>query len=162
MLNLNDPRHTEQVAFNWELWDRDIFEEFDEEEISSGLSGFSKLGNLRKSVRYVRKDITAFISQPDIFGTYRLFSVSCAVKVRLFDISSRGSLIAGPSGLDLRKNQKVMLTLIFDSNMMFEFTAKVVREVTEDRKLYGIKFDKVNNDLGEYLLESQSDLIFKL
>lgn len=154
MLNLNDPINTQQAAFNWQLWDRDIFEE---EKTDSNFGG-----NQRKSVRYVRKDITIFISQPDFFGSYSLFSVSRATKVKLFDISSRGALIAGPSRLILKKNQRLKLTLIFSTNKMFEFTAKVVREVTEERKLYGLKFDKVNDTLGDYLLESQSDLVFRL
>lgn len=154
MLNLNDPINTPEVAFNWQLWDRDIFEE--------ETTDFNRGGNQRKSVRYVRKDITTFISQPDIFGSYSLFSISRATKVKLFDISSRGALIAGPSRLVLRKNQRIKLTLIFNTNKMFEFPAKVVREVTEERKLYGIKFDRVNDSLGDYLLESQSDLVFRL
>lgn len=154
MLNLKDFTYTEQAAFDWQLWDRDIFDEED--------TYYTPGGNQRKSVRYVRKDITIFISKPDIFGTYNLFSVSRATQVKLFDISSRGVLIAGSSGLLLKKNQKVMLTLIFNTNKMFEFSAKVVREETERRKLYGIKFDKVNDTLGDYLLESQTELIFRL
>lgn len=154
MLNLKEPTFTEQVAFNWQLWDRDIFE-----EESSDLNPVS---NQRKSTRYVRKDIAVFVSQPDIFGSYSLFSISRPTKVKLFDISSRGVLIAGPSNLVLRKKQKIMLTLIFNTNKTFEFLGTVVREVTEQRKLYGVKFDKVNDALGDYLLESQADLVFRL
>lgn len=153
MLNLDDPLDIRDIAFDWQLWDRDIFD--DEHLIISH-------SNQRKSIRYVRKDVTVFISRPDIFGTYRLFSVSRATKVKLFDISSRGVLIAGPSRLLLKINQKIMLTLIFDSNKMFEFPAQVVRQLTEGRKLYGVKFDKVNDALGEYLLDSQGSFNFKL
>jgi hypothetical protein len=117
--------------------------------------------NQRKSVRYVRKDVTVFISQADVFGFYTLFSFSRAIKVKLFDISSRGILIGGPSRLKLRKNQKILLTVIFNSNKTFEIPARVAREIMEERKFYGIKFDKVNDALGDYLLESQTDLIFK-
>lgn len=116
--------------------------------------------NQRKSVRYVRKDVAVFISQADIFGFYSLFSHSKAIKVKLFDISSRGMLIAGPSGLRLKRGKKIVLTVIFNSNRMFEISAVVVREIIEERRFYGIKFDKVNDALGDYLLESQTDLVF--
>lgn len=152
MLNLEDPLQTEYVIFDLERWHRDIF---DDDELSV------EHNNKRKSVRYIRKDLTVFISQPDILGTYSLSSISRATEVKLFDISSRGVLISGPSRLDLKINQTIMLTLIFDSNKMFEFPARIVRKLIEDRTYYGIKFNRVNDRLAEYLLESQSDLVFK-
>ena len=159
MLNLRDFTYTnftytEETAFNWQLWERDIFDEED--------SDYNRGGNERRSVRYVRSDITVFVSKPDIFGSYTLFRVSRPTQAKLFDISSRGVLLAGDSKLALRKNQTVKLTLIFNTNRMFEFPARVVREVTEQRKLYGVKFDQVNDELGDYLLESQTELIFRL
>lgn len=154
MSSLKDSTYIEQVAFNWQLWDRDIFSE---ENIAD-----SPAGNNRKSIRYVRKDIAVFVSKPDVFGCYSFFKSSRVTRVKLFDISSRGVLIAGSLLLKLKKNQKVKLTLIFQTNKSFEFSARVVREVTEQRKLYGIKFDKTNIELGEYLFESQEDMKFKL
>lgn len=146
-----DFANIENINFDLYFADTDIF------EIAKSDAQYQ---NQRKSVRYVRKDVTVFISQADIFGSYSLFSHSRPIKVKLFDVSSRGILVAGPSWLRLRKNKKILLTLIFNSNRMFEISAKVAREIMEDRRLYGIKFDKVNDGLGDYLVESQSDLIF--
>jgi hypothetical protein len=81
--------------------------------------------------------------------------------VKLLDISSRGALIGGPSKMVLKTNQKIMLTLIFFSNKKFEIPARVTRQLVEGRTFYGIRFDKVGDELGDYLLESQTDLIFK-
>jgi hypothetical protein len=110
--------------------------------------------NKRKTVRYVRKDISAFISQADIFGTYSLFSHSRSIRVRLLDISCKGSLIASPKKLN--SNRKFRLTLVFNSNKKFEISAKIVRELTRNRSFYGLKFDSINNELGDYLLESET------
>ena len=117
--------------------------------------------NRRKSVRYVRKDITASISQEDIFGTYSLFSYSQVFRVKLIDISSRGALVGVPTKLTLKVNQKIMLTLIFDSNKKFEIPAKVVHNLTQGKRFYGLKFHRPNDELGDHLLETQADLIFR-
>jgi len=109
--------------------------------------------NKRKTVRYVRKDISAFISQADIFGTYSLFSHSRSIRVRLLDISCKGGLIASPKKLN--SNRSFRLTLVFNSNRKFEISAKIVRELIRNRSFYGLKFDSVNNELGDYLLESE-------
>lgn len=117
--------------------------------------------NKRTSVRYVRKDITVFMSQPDIFGSYSLFGYSRAVRVRLLDISSRGVLIAVPLKIKLKINQKIKLTLIFNSNKKFEISATVMRQLFEGRCFFGIKFNEVNDELADHLLESQTELVFK-
>lgn len=153
MPDLDNPTEdTDNAAHNLSFLESDVFD---------AVHIMVKYKNQRKSVRYVRKDITAFISQADIFGTYSLFSYSRAIKVKLIDISSRGALIGGPSSMALKINQKIMLTLIFSSNRKFEFPSTVKREITQERTFYGLKFDAVSDTLGEYLLESQSDLVFK-
>lgn len=152
MSNLDTPINTKNVDFELNPMENDIFDD-------STL--VTRYQNHRKSVRYIRKDITAFISQADIFGTYSLFSYSRAIRVKLLDISSRGTMIGGPSKLVLKVNQKIMLILIFNSNKNFEIPARVMREIVQGRTFYGIKFDKVENELGDYLLETQSDLVFK-
>jgi hypothetical protein len=111
--------------------------------------------NKRKTLRYIRKDITALVNQADIFGTYRLFSVSRFIRVRLLDISSKGSLIASPE--KLKPNRQVMLTLVFDSNKKFEIPARIVREIRRRRSFYGLEFEKVNDDLADYLVTSEID-----
>lgn len=141
----------DDIPFELYLVDDDVFDD------SKLITNYK---NKRKSVRYVREDITAFISQADIFGTYTLFSYSRAVRVKLLDISSRGVLVGGPSYLVFKKEHKVMLTLVFNSNRIFEIPTKVMRQLNEGKKFYGLKFDAVNDELGDYLLESQSDLVF--
>jgi hypothetical protein len=152
MPKLNDPMNVESTTFEIFLSNDDIF--YDAKVVD-------KYKNQRKSVRYVRRDITAFISQPDIFGCYSLFAYSRTIRVKLLDISSQGVLIGGPSKLVLKINQKVLLMLIFNTNKKFEIPATVTRQLVEGRTFYGIKFNKVNDDLGDYLLESPHDLIFK-
>jgi c-di-GMP-binding flagellar brake protein YcgR len=146
MPNLEDSIDTEYVINNLYLDDSELIINYK---------------NQRKTVRYVRKDITAFVSQADIFGSYSFFSCSRAVRVKLLDISSQGVLLGAPSELVLKLNQKVMLILIFNSNKKFEIQARVKRQLFEGRRFYGVKFDKVNDELGDYLLESQEDLVFK-
>lgn len=152
MPNSDKSVSTEDVTFQLYLTDSDIFDE---------VSVTTTYQNQRKTVRYVRRDISAFISQADIFGTYRLFSHSRAIRVKLLDVSSRGVLIAVPSTCSLKLNKKIMLTLIFNTNRKFDIAAKVVRELVKGRRFYGVKFDKANDALGDYLLESQSSLVFK-
>lgn len=153
MPNLDIPMNMENAAF--ELSPEEEYDIFDAAYLTT------KYNNQRKSVRYIRKDITAFINQADIFGTYSLFSYSRSIKVKLLDISSRGSMIGGPSRLALHINQKIRLTLIFNSNKKFEIPAQVKREIVNGRTFYDTQFNKVENDLGEYLLETQYDLLLK-
>ncbi|MEY4768072.1 MAG: hypothetical protein RL637_711 [Pseudomonadota bacterium] len=112
-------------------------------------------GNKRKTVRYVRKGITAFISKADIFGGYQLFSFSRCIRVRVLDISSNGCLIACPEKLKIHR--KIRLTLVFNSNRHFEISAIIVRKLAEDRKFYGIRFDHAHDELADYLLESDNE-----
>lgn len=152
MSELEVPVETKNVTFERYLRDSDVFDD------SQLITHYQ---NKRKSVRYVRKDITAFICQADIFGCYSLFSSSRAIRVKLLDISSRGVLLGGPSKLVLKINQKVMLILIFNSNRKFEISARVMHQLVRGRRFYGVKFDKPNDELGDYLLETQEDLVFK-
>lgn len=152
MPNSDDSIDSEYVVNNLYMVDDNIFDD------SQLITTYK---NQRKTVRYVRRDITTFVSQADIFGGYSLFSYSRAVRVKLLDISSQGVLIGAPAELVLKTNQKLMLTLIFNSNRKFEIQARVKRKLVEGRRFYGIKFEKANDELGEYLLESQGDLVFK-
>ncbi len=162
----------EDIDIEVELFDFDAPDEifdFSEEDFSE-LSHFehddlgidpsvNSFHNQRKTVRYIRTDITTFISKADIFGSYSLFSHSRAIEVRLLDISSKGALIASPDSV--RINKKILLTLIFDANRKFDIPAKVIREAPEARKVYGLKFETIHHELGDYLLETQTELIFR-
>lgn len=50
---------------------------------------------------------------------------------------------------------------MFKSGRTFVIKALVVRHSVSSADEYGIKFDRYNNELGEYLFESQENLIFK-
>ena len=110
--------------------------------------------NQRKTVRYIRKDIIVSISNTNIFGVH-----GKQMDVKLLDISSKGALIA--SSKNMRINSKVRLFLVFGGGHKFEVNTKIHRKSVGEQKLYGIKFEKVNDELAEHLLESQTELIFK-
>ncbi len=147
----------------------DDFFDLPEEDLSIlGLLAHDDLGidptmenynNQRKTIRYIRGDISASINRSDIFGGYNSFSYSDSIEVKLLDISSKGVLISSPKKINL--NKKINLVLIFNCNKRFEIPSKVVREETYAEKIYGLKFDKARHDLGDHLLETQTELVFQ-
>jgi hypothetical protein len=117
-----------------------------------------KTPSRRIGVRYVREDIAASVCKISIiiFG----IGFSREITVELVDISSKGVLISTTSKLRVKK--KITITLKFEDNKSFTIKAKIVRgELSPRQNLYGIKFDRLNNDLGDYLLETQNKLVFK-
>ncbi len=109
--------------------------------------------NRRVATRCVRPDIAAYISD------LGLLSFGKTISVRLLDITSKGVSIA--TDKKLSANQKLTLTLCFYSGKTFVIKAQVVRIVPLSRFEYGIKFNRLNNGLGDYLLATQSQLVFK-
>lgn len=117
-----------------------------------------KIPSRRIGVRYVREDIAASVCKISIL----IFGIGFTreITVELVDISSKGVLIATTS--KLRVNKKITITLKFEDNKTFTIKAKIVRGVLGPiQNQYGIKFDRLNNDLGDYLLETQNKLVFK-
>jgi hypothetical protein len=113
--------------------------------------------NQRIAVRYIREDISATVCKISLF---RLgFPFAKDILAELVDISSKGVLIA--SNKKLKVNKKIILTLTFEDAKTFKIPSKIVRQSPTDNNHYGIKFDRLNNELGDYLLETQSKLIFK-
>lgn len=112
----------------------------------------SKITNRRIAVRYVRRDIKAEISVKKFLTTQRR-------PVKLLDISSKGALIS--CSIRLSKKQKLKISLKFKDGKTFRLNAVVVYTTSLEPTKYGIKFDRLNNDLGEQLFTSQTDLIFK-
>lgn len=108
--------------------------------------------NKRKGVRYVRKDITASIAVRRFFSTNDIL-------VKLLDISSRGALIS--CNAKLKPKQKLTLTLTFNGGRKFRIASTVTHNVTKHEQNFGLKFEHVNNNLGNYLLKTQTDLIIK-
>jgi len=137
----------------------------DFKNISHDLDNWDKLdfsNNTRKNkrigVRYVREDIAASVCKISSFSFGFWFNKEMLVE--LIDISSKGVLIA--TDKKLKVNKKITLTLTFEDSKTFTVKAKVVRKAqSEGNNQYGIKFDRLNNELGDYLLETQRKLVFK-
>jgi len=109
--------------------------------------------NRRITVRYVREDIKASLSNVKI----HLFGPP--LTIQLLDLSTKGALIS--SDKKIRKNKKLTLVLEFEDNRTFEIEARIVRLDAFIPNTYGIKFNKYNDELGDYILKTQTDLIFK-
>ena len=111
-----------------------------------------KTQNHRTAVRYIREDITISLQK---FG---LLSSSKKIPAKLLDISSKGATIE--CEMDLGKNEKIILDLFFKDNKEFSIHAKTIHQV-KNKNQYGIKFDIFHHKLGDYILSSQQELIFK-
>jgi len=108
--------------------------------------------NLRIAVRYIRTDITTSLTTPG------LLSFSKKISVKLIDISSKGAAIECDKKLGIKR--KIILKLVFKDSHSFILHAKIIHHI-KNKKQYGLKFDKFNHELGDYLLSSQNDLTFK-
>ena len=113
--------------------------------------------NNRIAVRYIREDIAASVCKIRLFNFG--FLINKEILVDLIDISSKGVLISTNKKLPLKK--KITLTLKFEDAKTFQIKACVIRKVSALANQYGIKFDCLNDELGDYLLETQRKLIFK-
>lgn len=109
--------------------------------------------NNRVTTRFIRDDIAVVINDPGRLGFGKTISVN------LMDISCKGVLIS--TGKKFGIDKQITLTLQFKSGKVFVIKAKVVRHSSSSLNEYGIKFDRYNNELGDYLLETQDKLIFK-
>lgn len=109
--------------------------------------------NNRVTTRIIHDGITTHLKSP------YLFCFAKTIPVKLIDISCKGVLIS--THQKLRINQKIMLTLLFDTGKLFEIKAIVVRRSDSSRNEYGIKFVHNNNELGDSLYESQDRVTFK-
>lgn len=104
--------------------------------------------NKRSSIRYRRHDIRAVIKIHSLFYP-RLQPVV------IQNISSRGAAIV--SGKPLKENAKVTLYLLFSCGKRFSIEAVIVHNRAKPK--YGLKFES-NNELGEFLLKTQTNLDF--
>ena len=109
--------------------------------------------NNRLTVRYIRKDIKVALSRIGFFNFRR------PVTARLHDISSRGALISTQKKLNRKGIFK--LYLLFKDHQRFDIKVKIIRQMHSDRHYYGIKFDRFNHKLGDHLVKTQEDLIFR-
>lgn len=109
-----------------------------------------ELSNQRAAVRYITSGISIWLKVKS------LFCFKKNLKVKLLDISSKGLAVKCQQDISLRK--KITILIKFKDNKKFIIPAIIVHKKND---LYGIKFNKYNDELGDYLLSSQKDLIFK-
>jgi len=127
--------------------------EMDEDDIFTLNNLDLPVNNRRKVVRYVREDIDATLEKVRLFGKNR------SVTSKLLDISTKGALLA--TSQKLRINAKIILHLVFDTGMTFAIEGKIIHRISASEPTYGISFKQFNSDLGDYLLDTQTDLVFK-
>ncbi|NOU15665.1 MAG: PilZ domain-containing protein [Methylococcaceae bacterium] len=133
--------HEDYLEFNDDLFSFDFSKEI--------------IKNQRLATRYIREDIAASVCKVSWFNFGFRFNKN--IIAELIDISSKGVLIATDQALPL--NKKITITLTFEDNKSFIIIAKVVRKAPNSQ--FGIKFDRSNDELGDYLLETQRKLVFK-
>jgi len=126
--------------------------EDDDDDFFSLVLTDEESSNQRTAVRYIRTDIIV------TFRTLGFFSFSKFHPASLLDISSKGVAIECDKSMSL--NTKVILKLLFEDKTEFKIPAKIIQKVKNTKK-YGIKFDQYNNEIGDYILSSRNDLLFK-
>lgn len=131
----------------------DFKEDNEFDELFGSDSQGDAIKNNRIATRFIREDIDASISDLGFLNR------SKAHPVHLMDITSKGVLIE--SDKKLKINQTLTLRLKFLAGKEFVIKAKVARVADEANNQYGIKFDRYNNELGDYLLDTQTKLVFK-
>ncbi len=114
--------------------------------------------NGRLGVRFIRDDIIVTVSKMNLLNS-TFPSNREETFVKLVDISSKGISIT--TNVKLSINKKLYLTINFIGLKTFEIKGSVVRITKSKRPVYGIKFDKVNAHMAEYMLSSQKKLTFK-
>ncbi len=139
------PKHTmKKSEDNNDEYENEIF----------GIPNINKdFKNRRIAVRYIRSDIKISFIQTGLFKSSKQYDAE------LLDISSKGIAIACKDKLPI--NQKVTIHLTFSDKKKFSIKSRVVYQSDIIMEQYGIKFDQLNNELGDYILASQNNLDFK-
>lgn len=119
----------------------------------------SKFNNRRVATRYIRNDIQAVFFKIDFMTRFGFNFFRRLIRVQLLDVSTRGVLISTDQKLKI--GTKIILGLKFNSGQTFRIKAMVVRKTAESDYEYGIKYDECHNELGDYLVSTQSELKFK-
>lgn len=107
---------------------------------------------LRKAVRYDITDVKATLYRKSIFHLGREAAIEIA------DISTRGAQIISKRSLSI--NAAYGLLLVFQDGKRFDIAGKVIHKKDSTNDCYGFRFDAYNDDLGDYLLSSESDFGF--
>ena len=112
--------------------------------------------NKRVATRYIRDDIIVAICEITPFSFGREIFIDF---VKLNDITSRGMSISSIHSIAV--NRKIVLNLKFHTEVTFKINASIVHRTNNSPYQYGIKFDFDHYELSDYLLETQSKLVFK-
>jgi len=111
--------------------------------------------NRRKTVRYVCHDLRAELVTEGWLGFTKK---TCAVE--LSDLSSRGALIRCEE--TLRPDMQILLHLFFADGKHFVVPGQIVRSAEKKQTpFYGVRFKSYQHDLADYLLKTQTDVVFK-
>ncbi len=114
----------------------------------------SEKSNRRIAVRYIRNDLNATLFVKRFFSTKKF-------SAQVYDISSKGINLA--TSAKLSKEKKIQVLIVFPDDKSFNLDAIIVhRSKKKSIYNYGIKFQSLSNELGEHLLNTQTDLTFKL
>lgn len=111
------------------------------------------LVNRRLAVRYLRDDIIVVVKQ------FSLFKWRILPQVQLIDISSKGAYICSSTKLQLKN--KLLMVFAFEDGKQFRAHGKIIYNNPKETYCYGIKFDQFEHALGDHLVKSQRQLIFK-
>lgn len=109
--------------------------------------------NQRSAVRYIRNDISTSIKKIGFFSSSKF------IPINLLDISSKGIAVECEKKLTI--NKKIIIRFIFKDRKKFIISAKVVYQSQINKKNYGIKFERYHHELGDHLLHTSNDLVFK-
>ncbi len=109
--------------------------------------------NRRVAVRYLRDDIILILKK------YGLLKWQILPQSKLLDISSKGAYICSSTPLDI--NKKIMLIFAFKDGKQFQTKATIVHNHPTNTFCYGVDFKKMQHALGDHLIESQEQLVFK-
>lgn len=136
-----------------------MFENSDIEDLTEIRPEKQPFVNQRRTVRYIRKDIAASVCRDHWLSALGLDRFRKEIPVELLDISNRGCLILSSKPLAIEARVVVMLK--FATGKCFAIKAVVSRKAEGRDREFGIKFAEYHNELGEYMLEMQNELIFK-
>lgn len=109
--------------------------------------------NARKTIRYIRNDLKVNLAYIGVLG------IKKTIPSKLNDISTRGVSVTTSKKISVNKKLTVMIR--FSDGNVFKIKGTVIRKCPINPRRYGIKFEKQENGLGDYLLKTQTDLVFK-
>ena len=121
-----------------------------EDDIFAELDFTDMPANRRRSVRYAFSDLTGH------FESNSIIKWNKRKDVVILDISSKGALIECEEGLKLKVKGGLILEFALES--AYRISGQIVRKIGNT---YGIRFDKYNHELNDYLVSSGKSFLIK-